>query len=115
MAYIHISKRIYRKDLLYYNKEMKKKILISIEEEAIDAMDQAASKLGLDRSSYIVYLASSSLSGDKRKILPKNLLGKDEMAKYLNITPLEKEYSLFQDRITEERVYNPERMRNQMM
>lgn len=95
---------------------MKKKILLSIEEEAIQVIDEMAANQGMDRSAYIVYLAANAKAeSDKRIILPKNMTSKDELAKYLNIGPLTKEYSLFQDRIYDAKVYDPNYVRKGSM
>lgn len=87
---------------------MKKKVLLSIEEEALQKIDSMAREKGYDRSAFYVYLAENI---ERRVILPKNTTGKDELAKLLGIGQLDKEYSLFEDRITEERVYNPNKIR----
>lgn len=92
---------------------MKKKITLSVEEEALATIDEMAQRAGYDRSAFFVYLAGNAQTENERRvILPKNLTSKDDMAKFLGIGPLSKEYSLFEDRIYEARVYDPNKVRN---
>jgi hypothetical protein len=87
--------------------------MLSLEDEAISKIDEMAKEHGMDRSKFIIYMADFFVQNkkkDRRVILPVNTLGKDELAKLLGIGPLEKEWSLFMDRIYTAKVYDPDKI-----
>ena len=98
---------------------MKKKVLISLEQEELEMIDALAKDIGLDRGRFIVYMAEEfrpktedkGLLKDNRIIL-KNNMTKEDRDKLLKENGVEfnkfsKEYQFLEDRIKMLPVYIP--------
>ena len=93
---------------------MSKVITIRLNDAEVEEIESLMISTGISNTSTLLKEGVKKLK-DRRVILPKHVTDRDKLAKFLGIGELDKEYVLFQQRITEERVYDPHMVRPNLM
>ena len=97
---------------------MKKKVLISLEQEELEQLDNLAESVGLDRGRFIVYMSEgfrpkrNLFNKSDNRIILKKRTTTDELLKELNdngiqIDRFSKDYTTIDNRIEMLPVYTP--------